>query len=83
MLSYQVDWVGFDKDVTWYPASDLMYAPHLLRDYHREHPNDPGPPLRLPEWIKAYESGIDNYDDLFGDKAMTERSRRAFLQGGG
>ena len=25
-LLYRVNWLGYDEDLTWYPASDLKYA---------------------------------------------------------
>ena len=42
-LWYQVKWVGFDDDTTWYPASDFKGSPHQLRDFHSKYPDQPGP----------------------------------------
>jgi hypothetical protein len=74
-LHYLVSWVGHDPDPTWYPASNFLGAPHKLRDFHDENPTRPGPPLRLPEWIQAWESGLDEYDHLADDRITKERSR--------
>jgi transposase InsO family protein len=63
-LKYQVKWLGHDPDPAWYAASDLMGSPHKLRDFHATYSNKPGPPRNLPEWLKAWESGIDDYSHL-------------------
>jgi transposase InsO family protein len=52
-LYYRVQWVGHDLDLEWYPASNLKYSPHKLRDYHLSHPNQDGPPRNLDKWLKA------------------------------
>jgi hypothetical protein len=67
-LEYKVDWVGADEDPTYYPASNFKYSPHKIRDFHLEHPELPGPPRKLGEWLKAWEQGVDNYDELEDDK---------------
>jgi hypothetical protein len=67
-LEYKVKWVSADEDPTYYPASNFKYSPHKLRDFHIEHPELPGPPRRLAEWLKAWEQGVDNYDELDDDK---------------
>lgn len=82
-LSYMVRWVGYDIDVNWYPASDLKYSPHKLRDFHHAYPKMPGPPRRLLEWIKAWEDGVDNYDDLDDDTEMSQSLRASFFGRGG
>ena len=51
-LKYRASWVGFDEDPEWYPASDFKYSPHKLREFHLVHPDLPGPPRRLNEWIR-------------------------------
>ena len=53
----------------WYPASDLKYAPHKLKSFHLEYPEKPGPPINLEKWIKAYDNGIEDYEDLDNDIA--------------
>jgi hypothetical protein len=67
-LQYHVTWVGHDPDPTWYPASNFLGAPHKLRDYHQDYPSKPGPPLRLQEWLDAWEKGLDEYDHLADDR---------------
>ncbi|ODM16893.1 hypothetical protein SI65_07858 [Aspergillus cristatus] len=62
-LQYQVKWIGFDEDQTWYPAANFKGSPHRIRDYHQEHPDRPGPPRRLQEWLKAWEEGVDEIED--------------------
>ena len=52
-LWYRVSWLGCDKDLEWYPASNFKYSPHKLRDFHNAHKGLPGPPKLLNKWIKA------------------------------
>jgi len=54
-LSYRAKWVGHDQDLEWYPAGDFKNAPIALRNFHEQHPDLPGPPKRLPIWLKAAE----------------------------
>lgn len=82
-LRYRISWKNHDEDLEWYPASDLKYAPHKLKAFHMAYPDLPGPPKRLPDWIKAWEDGADNYDELDDDKPMAKRLRAAFFRGGG
>ena len=82
-LSYRVTWLNKDVDLTWYPASDLKYAPHKLKQFHIANPDQAGPPAKLLGWINAYEQGLDNYDHLDSDKAMIKRSRTSFFRRGG
>jgi len=72
-LSYRVRWLGHDEDLNWYPASDLKYAPYKLKSFHEQNPNQDGPPAKLPDWLAAYEAGIDDYDYLDDDKPVTVR----------
>jgi hypothetical protein len=82
-LKYRVSWVGYDEDPEWYPASDFKYSPHKLRDFHLAHPDLPGPPRKLESWIKCWEEGVDNYDNLDDDKELTQRLRAGFFRRGG
>jgi hypothetical protein len=82
-LSYRVTWVNQDVDLDWYNASDLKYAPHKVRDFHLSNREQAGPPAKLPEWIKAWEDGVDDYDHLDGDIEMDQRSRTSFFRRGG
>lgn len=82
-LKYRASWVGFDEDPEWYPASDFKYSPHKLRDFHLAHPELPGPPRRLDEWTKKWEDGVEEYDDLDDDNAVSQSLRTDFFQKGG
>jgi hypothetical protein len=82
-LKYRASWVGFDEDPDWYPASDFKYSPHKLRDFHLAHPDLPGPPQKLNEWIKQWEDGVDEYDALDDDSEMPASLRTDFFQKGG
>jgi hypothetical protein len=82
-LFYRVQWLGHDEDLEWYPASDLKYAPHKLRDYHYANPQRDGPPARLMDWLKAWEDGEDDYEELDDDRVMTASSRTSFFRRGG
>jgi hypothetical protein len=46
-LQYRIQWLGFDEDPDWYPASNIKNAPHKLRDFYIAHLDRPGPPKRL------------------------------------
>jgi hypothetical protein len=78
-LEYKVDWLDYNEDPIYYPASDFKYSPHLIRAFHLANPELPGPPVRLLDWIKAYDEGIDNYDDLEDNSAVDTRSRASFF----
>jgi hypothetical protein len=82
-LKYRASWTGHDNDPEWYPASDFKYSPHLLRDFHLQHPELPGPPRRLSEWITSWENGIDNYDELDDDTELGPSLRAGFFSSGG
>jgi len=41
-LHYYVKWTGYDAP-TWDPAELLANAPDAIADFHRRHPNKPGP----------------------------------------
>ena len=78
-LLYRANWQGADEDPEYYPASNFMYSPHLLRTYYLEHPAEPGPPTALPRWLQAWEEGTDNYDGLADDSAISRTLRAAFF----
>ncbi|KAI0991458.1 hypothetical protein K3495_g16729, partial [Podosphaera aphanis] len=82
-LQYRANWLGADEDPEYYPASNFMYSPHLLKQFHLAHPELPGPPTALPSWIDAWEQGIENYDDLEDNSAMNGTLRAAFFSEGG
>jgi transposase InsO family protein len=82
-LKYRASWVGYDEDPEWYPASDFKYSPHKLRDFHLAHPDLPGPPQKLNEWIEQWESGQDEYDHLDDNKEAPASLRTDFFRRGG
>jgi len=67
-LQYRIKWLGHDDDPDWYPASNLKYAPHKVRDFHAKYPTRPGPPKRLDEWLRLWEAGEETYDHPDDDK---------------
>lgn len=73
-LQYQVDWKGFDPDDRWYNAADFKEAPFAIRDYHEECPDKPGPPERLPEWVKAAEEDRFEPPHVDDDSAVSGES---------
>jgi hypothetical protein len=81
-LEYRANWLGVDEDSKYYPASDFKYSPHKIRDFHLAHPYLPGPPENLLKWIKKWEDGVDNYDELNGSKEMSQYSRTSFFRRG-
>jgi transposase InsO family protein len=82
-LQYRAKWVGYDIDPEWYPASNFKYSPHKLRDFHLHNPTLRGPPANLPKWIKEWEQGKDDYDELEGDSEASESLRASFFGRGG
>ena len=68
-LKYKAKWVGFDDDPAWYPASNFKGAPHKIRDFHQRYSDKPGPPRRLDAWIKAWEHGEEDRDNIDDDRA--------------
>ena len=72
-LQYKIQWIGFDKDDEWYPAQNLISAPHKVRDYHIEYPRKPGPPKNLAAWIKAWEDGKEYTTTEEDDWAETRK----------
>ena len=61
-LQYRVQWLGYDEDLEWYPASNLKYALYKVRDFHIQHPTKPGPLKQLDKWIQQWETGQETYD---------------------
>jgi hypothetical protein len=82
-LEYRASWTGYDEDPEWYPASDFKYSPYKLRDFHLQHPELPGPPAKLREWLRAWEGGQDSYDELDDNKEMLQSLRASFFRTGG
>ena len=69
-LQYRIQWLGFDEDPDWYPASNIKNAPHKLRDFYAANPDRPGPPKRLDSWITAWENDQDAGDHSDDDKPI-------------
>ena len=45
-LVYLVEWTGYEgtpDESTWEPAEHLEHAPDLVREFHHQHPDKPGP----------------------------------------
>jgi len=78
-LYYRVSWKGYDEDLEWYQASSFIYAPHKLKEFHLQNPEQDGPPASLPQWLQAYDSGIDNYKYLQDDKPMTKTQKEQWF----
>ena len=82
-LKYRIKWKGADEDLEWYPCSDAMTAPHMLKAFHLRYPDAKGPPRALPNWLKAYNDGVDDYTELDDNRPMTATARTQFFRGGG
>jgi hypothetical protein len=82
-LQYKAKWVGYDIDPEWYPASNFKYSPHKVRDFHLRNPTLRGPPANLLEWIKEWEQGKDDYDELDDNSEASESLRASFFGRGG
>jgi len=80
---YRVKWEGADEDPEEYPAGNFKYCPHKVRDFHLANPTRPGPPAQLLEWLKAWEKGLDSYEELDNSNAMDRSSRASFFKKGG
>ena len=63
-LLYRASWVGYNKDLNFYLASNFKYSLYKLYNFYTEYPQQPGPPYRLVNWIKAWEQGHNSYKDL-------------------
>ena len=80
---YRANWLGANEDLKYYLASNFIYSPHLLYAYYLEYPAEPGPPIALLRWLRAWEDGIDEYEELTDDSAMNRTLRAAFFKRGG
>ena len=78
-----MSWVGYDEDLEWYPAFNFKYSPYKLWDFHLAHPNLPGLLCKLKKWIKCWEEGVDNYNNLDDNKELNQRLRAGFFKRGG
>ncbi|RYP84321.1 hypothetical protein DL770_005225 [Monosporascus sp. CRB-9-2] len=71
-LQYQAKWKGCDPDETWYSAANFKNAPIVVERFHTEHPEAPGPPVRLQEWIRA--AAADEIDENHPDNNKTAKA---------
>ena len=71
-LKYHVSWVGHDEDLEW-------YSPHKLRDFHLAYLDFPRLPRKLKDWIRCWEKGLDNYNNLDDNKELKPRLRAGFF----
>lgn len=64
-LQYKARWTGaVDND--WYAATLFKQAPLKLMDYHARYPDEPGPSVRLADWVTAAANDLyleDHVDD--------------------
>jgi hypothetical protein len=70
-LLYRASWAGYDPDPEWYPASNFKYSPHLLQAFYTKYPKAAGPPKKLPDWLTAYNAGLDEYEHLNSNAIQT------------
>ena len=70
VLKYHMSWVGYNKNLKWYPASNFKYLPYKLQDFHLAHLNLPRLLCKLKKWIKRQEEGVDNYNNLDNNKEL-------------
>ncbi|KAI0994582.1 hypothetical protein K3495_g13597 [Podosphaera aphanis] len=82
-LKYRIKFLGTDPDPEWYPASNLMGAPHKLREFHLTYPDLPGPLRRLNDWLQAFSDGMEDKQYLADDTPMNKSLRTSFFQRGG
>jgi hypothetical protein len=62
-LQYRIKWIGHDHDPEWYPAQNFKGSPHKIRDFHDRYPDMPGPPRRLTEWLRFWETDDEPPDE--------------------
>lgn len=79
-LQYKVDWLGHDPDPTWYYASNFRNAPARLKEFHDRHPDAPGPPARLTEWLAAAADDRDAESSVEDDLPIMERRSHTGLR---
>lgn len=73
-LQYQVKWANWEDDQEWYYADGFKKSPHLLKRYHSDHPEMPGPPVRLQQWLRAYENCAKDDDHPDDNKPLRHGS---------
>ena len=63
-LFYRTNWLGYNKDLEQYLASDFKYALYKLKAFHLRYLKLLGPPYKLNDWLQAQEEGKDDYNNL-------------------
>ncbi len=58
-LQYRARWKGYDEDPDYYDAEGFKGSPHLIKEFHAEYLLRPGPPIRLQEWLEAWEKDTE------------------------
>ncbi|OJD11140.1 hypothetical protein ACJ73_09604 [Blastomyces percursus] len=81
-LKYRVDWLGYDDDPVWYPASNFNNSPAKLHEFHERHPEAPGPPVNHAYWTRCYTEDV-NAEDRPDDSVPENRGTDSLLKGGG
>lgn len=76
-LQYMVKWVGWGDDQKWYDAAGFKGSPHLLQKYHSDNPERPGPPVRLEQWLRAHEEGVESPPHRDDNKPVKVHSAKA------
>jgi len=78
-LQYQAQWLGWDPDLEWYPASNFKNSPAKLKQYHDENPGKAGPPARLQVWIDAAQNDTfaEDHEDDEKPVAVGDSMRRS------
>lgn len=57
-LFYRVKWLGEEgTDTAWQPARNFRSAWVRVKEFHDAHPDKPGPPKRLQNWIDEWQPG--------------------------
>lgn len=69
-LQYRVCWAGEGRDHMWYNASAFKHGPQMLLDFHNEHPEMPGPSIRMNAWFKAARDSQYLEDNVDDDKVV-------------
>ena len=70
VLQYQVSWVGYDPDPTWYPAWNFVGSPHLIKEFYELYPTKPGLPKHLDEWLECWRTDKEPVEHI--DKNATK-----------
>ncbi|ODH45686.1 hypothetical protein GX48_08234 [Paracoccidioides brasiliensis] len=68
ILASQISWSKLQyQDSSWYPTHDFKGSPHAICDFHKINPTKAGPPRRLDEWLKAWETDSYLKDEVDDD----------------